>query len=144
MGDLNSTVTCIYWHPFQRLHSSFSFKEGEGIKARQLRRFGKLKSTHPANCSSRNPWSACGLWLPQSTRMKTRGLRQLMDCGHSIQRVDCGSCIAAHGLRQPYLQIWLPQSTSRNPWAELHSTSLIAAAGIHNDAPQLEPFYTVP
>ena len=38
----------------------------------------------------------------------------------------------------------LPQSTSRNPRAEPHSTSWIAAAAIHNDVPQLEPYCTAP
>ena len=54
----------------EELKGNLNYKR-EGIKARRLRRCGKLKSTHPARCGSRNrrDWNAI-LWVA------ARGLRQ--------------------------------------------------------------------
>ena len=106
----------------------------EGIKARHLRQSGKLKSTHPASCGSRNPRD--GSWIaaiyffvfaaaihePQSTRWNAV---QLVDCGsykfegscrnpratihevaHGLWLVHC-SRAAMHDLRLPQLPGWV-------------------------------------
>ena len=52
-------------------------EKGEGIKARRLRHFGKLKYTLPASCNPR----AAILILP-------RGLLYLVDCGSAAVGVE--------------------------------------------------------
>ena len=109
------------------------------IKARRLRRFGKLKYTPPASCGCRCLWIAAiyMLW-PQST---SHYLPQEVAI-HELQSTT--DYITPRGLR-------LADCGRSNPWAESGGLQLvdcggswIAVATIHNDVPQSEPFYTVP
>ena len=102
--------------------------KGDGIKARRLRRFGKLKYTPPASCGRRNPQQIvhCGCRNPWAAIHELN----YIPCG--LWLVDCGKLKSTPGCRNPRAAI---HEECRQPW--------IAAAYICNDVPQLERFYTV-
>ena len=94
-------------------------KKRKGIKGLILQRSGKLKSTHPASCSSRNPSSDRGFWLPQST-----SCRNPRD--GSFYLVDCGSWIAAATNLKLAATMHEPQCTRWNVVHLVHCSSSCA------------------